>query len=524
MKKDRFIAAVILVLGIAAVVVSIACESQIKKGFARLTYDYNDEQIISSGYFDVFVPKDENRHLPSDVVSYSFGDGYVHVVLPTAVNEKNVVVYIRNEAEEYMSRRVCDFTQDVYVGDWQIVVDRPDLPVLYFMSNHKNDYENMIASESTDMKTQGNMQICVNEDAARENGWNTEYLSSESGYSRVYEASLQGRGSSSWDCNVKKSFSLRLEKKLNLLGMGANKNWNLIGCAYDVSLLKNTVFNKLASDAGIGYQPKMQYVDLYVDGVYQGVYLLTTKISVDESRVALSKHDFFYKMDPPTQDQPIYYDSQTWFEDGNDRPVADLLYPKKASDTQLKEAQEKLQKVIDAMEDPYSDDLYGLVDVDSLIRYYWVQEATMNFDAWQRSVYMYYSAKDGKMHFGPVWDMDITLGSPYTKANMAFDSAQGYRIRYAGWYSSLFLREDFVEDVRDIYYNKGVRDALRASVDEFIKQKDILAQDGYLNFAMFGHANQGTTIMYGDTYDEYCNNMIAFYVRRLDWIDEQMSQ
>lgn len=521
MKKQYFFTFCILLIGVIATLASVKCEFKSRQAMANPTFMYSDEQILAGGYFDILVPAAENRNLPSDVESYSYGDGFVHIVLPSRVLANNLVFYVRDAEGNLLSRRECDFSQDVYIGNWQIVIDRPTLPVVYFESNNANDFDNMISAPDTSYLCPGKVQIYVDPKEAKERGWLSEYVSVER-HDESYSAALQGRGSSSWDCESKKSFTLRLSKEMNLLGMGSNRNWNLIGNAYDPSLLKNITFNQLAERVGIKYQPHMQCVNLYVDGKYQGVYLLTTKLSVAKNRIALSKHDFLYKMDAPFCEQPLSYTSRTWFCDGNDSPVADLVYPVDASDNKLASALDKLQQAIDAIENPNSDDLYELVDVESLARYYWIQEATMNFDAWQRSVYMYYSSTDGKMHLGPVWDMDITLGSPYEKAGMMFDTPQGFRIRNAGWYSALFEREDFRQTVVDVYYNGGVRQALFAAVLDFDNNKAMLGDDAYLNFNMFGYANQGTTIMYGNSYDEYCNNMIDFYTRRIMWIDEEM--
>lgn len=527
--EDRFvrnkivIAAIIFVISVSAVIGTIKYENIARNRYIIPNGGYTDEMILENGYFDILVPAAENRNLPSDVESYCFGDEYVHLVLPSNVSEKNLCFYVRNEQGEYLARRVCDFTQEVSIGPWQIVVDRPSIPTMYFETNNADDYEQMLASEDTLLLCEGKMQICVDKEVARKNGWYSEYLSSEKPNENEYSAALQGRGSSSWDCESKKSFTLRLGKSMNLLGMGSNRNWNLIGSAYDPSLLKNTVFNEISQNAGIKYQPNMIHINLYVDGKYQGVYILTTKMAVSKDRIALGKHDFLYKMDPPSADQPIPYESITWFPDGNMDPVADLVYPKDANDRQKEQAAKLLQRAINAIEDPTSEELPDIIDMDSFVRYYWVQEASMNFDAWQRSVYMYYSSADGKMHLGPVWDMDITLGSPYEKAGMSFDTPEGFRIKNAGWYSKLFERADFISSVVNMYYDDGIRQALLDGIEEFDTQKQALGEDGVLNFKVYGHANQGTTIIYGDDYESYCSNMIDFYKQRIEWIDEMMS-
>lgn len=517
--KKRILLITIVVVAAVLFVLGYKYESKSKAANVQPDLGFSDEQILAGDYFEILVPAAENRHLPCDVISYSLGDGFVHIVLPPEVSEKAVICYIRDSLGNNLARRVYDFRNPVMIGNWEVVLDRNSLPTMYFETESPESYEAMLASENREAVCYGDMQMYVDSAMAREKGWYTEYISKDRNFSTPHTASLQGRGQSSWTCDCKKSFTVRFEKDMSLLGMPSSDAYNLIGNAYDPSLIKNVTFNSLAQELGIKHQPYMENISLYIDGVYQGVYTLTTKVNVDKSRVSLSKGDYLYRMDSPSQDQPILYQSSTWFEDGLTYPVADLLYPQLASEKKLNDASEKLQNAINAMENPESDDFAQLIDIDSLVKYYWVQEASMNFDAWQRSVYIYYDHTDGKMHFGPVWDMDLALGSPYEKEGMQFIDPRGYRVRYAGYYTTLFQRSEFREAVDDAYINGGVREALMALVDEFKAQKTALGSDAYLNWIMFGHANAGTTLMYGETYDEYCDNMIRFYEERIKWID-----
>ena len=362
-----------------------------------------------------------------------------------------------------------------------------------------------------------------NKEDADANGWFREYLSKSDDHTKKTSASLQGRGNSSWMSKYKKSYSLRLDKSMNLLGMGSNKNWNLIGNSADASLMKNIVFNKVARDAGIEYQPEMRSVVLYVDAQYRGVYTLTSKVTVGKNRVALKKGDMFYRLDPPVQDQPILYSSQTWFEDGLTYPVADLLYPEEADEFEMYRAQSVLQDFINTVENPESARLSEVCDIRSLARYYWVEEASMNFDAWERSTYFYYTQNDGKIHMGPVWDMDLTLGNQFEKAGMMFTTPEGWRVRNAGWYTRLFQNPEFVQAVVDEYQN-GVRSALFDGIEEFRRQKQTLLAEGNMNYAFFGEIDDyAMRNIYDDAgeYDKYCEDIIAFYEARLAWIDGQ---
>ena len=515
-----------LIIGAAALAGALLCERKSDARLERPTLNYTDETILTLPYFELLAAGGENRNLPCDVVSYSLGDGFIHLTLPEDVNEKAVVTYIRDSGGIYLARRIYDFSDKVMIGPWEVVIDRHTLPTVYFESRDPAVFDIMNTRESKDVICDGNLHICVSKRDSKSKGWFREYLSTTDDISSGTSASLQGRGTSSWNVNAKRSYSLRFDKSMNLLGMGSNRNWNLIGNAFDTSLMKNIVFNSISQEAGIAYQPQMRNVNLYVDGIYQGVYTLTTKITADRKRIPLKKGDYLFKMDPPTQTQPLLYSSQTWFEDGLTYPVADLCYPEIAGEAELSEAYAILQNFINIVEDPESGELSEVCDVRSLAKYYWIEEASMNFDAWQRSTYLYYKKNDNRMHMGPVWDMDLALGSPYDKEGMTFDTPDGWRIRNAGWYTRLFQNPEFIQAVVDEYYNGGVRTALFDGIEEFKRQKEELTADGNLNFIFFGHANDmGKKSIYGDIedYNRYCDDIIAFYTARIAWIDGQMS-
>ena len=492
----------------------------------RPTYDCTDEQILTFPYFDLVAACGENRNLPCDVESYSLGDGFIHLILPEDVPERAVAVYIRDIDGNYLARRVYDFSQKVMIGPWEVVLDHPTLPVLYFETEDHNIYEAMNASETKDIICDGNMHICVGKAEADKNNWYREYLSTSDDKGDKTTASLQGRGSGSWKVKYKKSYSLRLDKAQNLLGMGTNRNWNLIGNAYDLSLTKNDVFGEMSSRIGIDYQPKRQNINLYVDGKYQGVYTLTTKVSVDKDRVALNRGDYFYRLDAPFPEVPIRYDSDVWFFDsGQEFPVADLMYPEDPSPEKLAEASAILQNFVNLRDNATLPGFENVCDLESLAKYYWIQEIAMNFDACSRSTYMYYKHTDSQMHFGPVWDMDYTLGCAYEKEEVDFTTPEGWKIRNLGWYRPLFDRPEFVEKVRDVYFNGGVREAMLDGTADFEAKKQRLGEDAYLNWLFFANANPPQMgLIYGDTYDSFCDNMIGFYKKRVEWIDAEMNK
>ena len=97
-------------------------------------------------------------------------------------------------------------------------------------------------------------------------------------------ASLKGRGNSTFAYS-KKPYQVKLPEKVNLSGMGKGKTWLLIANWLDLSLMRNQVMLDLAREVGIPNALSCQMADVYFNGTYNGLYLVTEKIQVGKKRV-----------------------------------------------------------------------------------------------------------------------------------------------------------------------------------------------------------------------------------------------
>ena len=103
------------------------------------------------------------------------------------------------------------------------------------------------------------------------------------------EAQIRCRGNASYTNpemreKNKYSYKVKLSKKANVLGMGKSKHWYLINNWRDVSNLRHKLAYDLAGSLGLAYTD-CTWVNVYYNGEYRGLYLLTESIRVDENRV-----------------------------------------------------------------------------------------------------------------------------------------------------------------------------------------------------------------------------------------------
>ena len=108
----------------------------------------------------------------------------------------------------------------------------------------------------------------------------------EINYSGALKA-IHSRGNASWN-SPKKPYTLEFENEVNLLNMGAGKKWVLLANAYDATNMKNKIVLEAAQELGVRFCSSSEFVDLYINGEYRGLYLLAEKIEIGENRVDIN--------------------------------------------------------------------------------------------------------------------------------------------------------------------------------------------------------------------------------------------
>lgn len=107
---------------------------------------------------------------------------------------------------------------------------------------------------------------------------------------------LRYRGSSSYSMSDKKPYSFRpmtapLEEggektKVKILGMGKDNNWALLAPYADKSLIRDLLAFEV-SRPWMEFTPQGRFCELFLDGTYYGVYILTEVVSKGKHRVNL---------------------------------------------------------------------------------------------------------------------------------------------------------------------------------------------------------------------------------------------
>ena len=265
---------------------------------------------------------------------------------------------------------------------------------------------------------------------------------------------INGRGND-W-LIPKKSYSLQLAVGADLLGMGLAEKWILQANAIDASHLRNKLIYDFAAELGLDYSPESQWVDLYLNGEYAGLYLLCERNELHEQRVSLQEDGaFLVSMDV------------SWRLQQNNKPflTTEAGYAFRIQDSQLGDA--SLRRLLQSVENAVTsetgqDPLTGkhwaeLIDLDSWVKKYLIEEIFGNGDGGAISQYFYGTAEEGILYAGPVWDYDVSMGNSQASRVRAPNTILAGRSRIwsnnpnLSWYYGLYRQKPFYERMVAIY-------------------------------------------------------------------------
>ena len=232
---------------------------------------------------------------------------------------------------------------------------------------------------------------------------------------------------------------------VSLLGLPPSDDWVLHGPYIDKSMVRNSFGHWLFRQTG-HYSPRTKYFDLYINGLYRGVYVLIERIKRGKYRVNVSKlketdiegdnltGGYIWTIDRNHTDYLIPTKTELKFETSDGVRVL-LRYPKR--DKLAKEQEEYIQNYLNELEALFKDGKNGsgyenYVDVASAADYLLHLELTNNMDPYLANNFFMYKSKDetdeqgnktvGKINLGPPWDFEIILCNDYRPENYEINS------------------------------------------------------------------------------------------------------
>ena len=310
------------------------------------------------------------------------------------------------------------------------------------------------------------------------------------------DAGFRGRGNGSWfGVGGKNGYKIKFKDKQGLFGREKNKHWVIIACANfnDTALFRNYLAYNMANEvfSNIEYTTNAEWIDVYINGKYQGVYLLCEHVRVGDGRVDIESE---YNVEDTGY--LIEYDAYATGVEGVDNlkiegvdyfKIEGVKYPftvkspdpeeyedegltKEEYMVQVSYIKSYVQNVYNAALNHDYETFANLVDVDSFVDMYLIHELFKNADTGWSSFFMY-KKPGGKLFAGPVWDFDATTNindrgdSSPQGIYVAGDVVNGSELTASELFIELYKTEEFLSAVKARWQN------LSEEIEDFIDTK-----------------------------------------------------
>lgn len=370
---------------------------------------------------------------------------------------------------------------------------------------------------------------------------------------------LFGRGNYSWS-TPKKTYSINLDSAASLLGLSTTNKYAFIVNYLDESFVRNKLALDLAGDVGMKYSSDSEFVVLYINNEYCGLFQLCERIEVSESSVnitdlesqnkSLNRQRFeniaAYKFETETsmffdltynpaditggyllerEASGRYMDEESGFitEGGECIVIKSPTYATGAEVEYISGVFATFERALlsggyDAESGLY---LSEIIDMESWARRYIIDEFFMNYDAGLNSCYFYkdIDSVSTLIYAGPVWDYDHCLRNSYMIHADEHDGveAQLYATKKTIWYEALYNNEEFYAEIvyqYHTYFLPILEEYLETKIDAEIDKVYAAAQ---LDYVRWTDGERNRYRWFGDL-DQQREDLKTIFKTRIDYL------
>lgn len=317
---------------------------------------------------------------------------------------------------------------------------------------------------------------------------------------------------------------------VELLGFPEEEDWVFYAPYSDKTLIRNWFVYGLAAEL-FPYAPRTRFVEVFVDDLYWGLYLLTEKIKRDGNRVDIAKLDEDDDAEPEIAGGYLLeLTNETTPGDTfvhTDRALLELKDPKasKVTEAQLAWITDHLNAFEDVLYGPDFEDpdsgWRAFADEDSFIDYALIQELVRNLDGFLRSTFI---SKDrgGLLRAGPVWDFNLAMGNV---ANHARDRPpRGFLFTDESvWIDRLLedaaFADRYVARWHELRAGPFATDALMARIDSGVAAIGDAAARNFERWPVLGREVWPNPTPVPETYADEIAALKTWLATRVEWLD-----
>ncbi len=343
-------------------------------------------------------------------------------------------------------------------------------------------------------------------------------------------AEIRGRGNTTWSY-PKKPYRIKFDKKQDMFGFGEYKSWVLLASYQDFSNIKDyAAFHFADSICGenSAFVPRAKHVELYLNGEYKGLFLLTDQIQENSGRVGVEEDfdetaievPFLVEWDAYAQwegDEGVDWFSIVNTDSGVTSYYA-ISYPEK-EDRYTQEQFDYIKNYIITVNTMCHDpnitferfDEY--IDCAAFIDYYLIQEFMGQGEINGKSIRMS-KAVGGKLVMGPIWDFDWAATGPVSIGSTW--GSEGW-MSNTNWFAYMLQKNWFHKMVCNRWAE--IKDILQSEI-AVLRDYKLFIQDAAERNAVLWDFIEDDNPEFD--FDGYYDKIIRFFEERHLWIDKQL--
>ena len=502
-----------VLIGIISVTINflfLSCGKDLSSIETRLDYLENNGDNVAP--YEV-CPKIESfalltTHNPfllsTDVEGHIIGDSIIECRIPHVTSDKNLIAsftFVGDSVTFNSTRIISKESKCDYKMPGELIV---------YLADKKKKYQVYVYSYTglpvLTLETEDRKEIVSKEEYIKARFKLVENVVTR-GAGDVVEAdvSIKGRGNATWYtypvlAYPKKPYRLKFDSKISLFDAPKEKSYVLLANLIDKTSLRNQTAFFMSEISDLEYTPKFHFVDMFLNGRYEGTYQLGDKLNISKNRVNVGDDGFLLEIDMRALEEQATY----FFVEHLESPVnikdPDMDY----NDDRFEFIKSYITKVDSVLySDNFTDTDNGwqkYMDISSFVDWYLINELSRNGDAvLYTSCYM--NLKKGeKLKMGPVWDFDTAFGNNDT---LDTTSPEGYYVKDASWFTRLFEDPVFYDKVKErfLYFYEHREDIYRNIDDnaDYIKYSVLENDNRWHNIYQENFSQQAT---WGGYYNE----------------------
>ena len=386
---------------------------------------------------------------------------------------------------------------------------------------------------------------------------------------------MKGRGNNTFRYS-KKPYQLKLGGKVSLSGMGKGKTWLLLANWNDVSLLRNQIMLDMSREIGLRNAVECIPADVWINGSYNGLYLLTEKIQIGKGRIDITnleketekvnstpfdpgKLETDKKKFPLLRSYPAvrdpeditggyiltiekksrlknYYIAGFRTEEDLTVRIIEPTYPSRAQAEYIYGRINEMHKALvaqDGINPETGKSFEEYLDIVSFSQRLLLDDWCKNYDYHGGSQYMYKDSDkaDPLVYAGPAWDYDLCFGDMadrgyYPEGPYVTTSHKNYNL----WWI-LYKHEAIRTKAGEIWKNdfrpavavllgedEAREDGIIRSIDEY---RDAIAASAEMNYRRWYVSTSASGGGSGGSFDNAVKYLKKWITTRTAWMDGQ---